>query len=659
VRSHSTIPLPGKLLPSRAHGTPRLALAALLAISSRSVCLAQATRAPFERSFSGLINNLGVINSGIAWADYDNDGDLDVFMSTFENENNVIFQNIGGRKFRKVDVAPVTSDAGNSSGAAWGDFDNDGLPDLAVANQGGQDNFLYHNLGGGRFERVTARPVAEDRGDSYSVSWADYDGDGLLDLLATNRGGSRDFLYHNLGAGAFARVDSGVFATRRGASFTSTWGDYDGDGRIDVFVADPGRSTPNRLYHNLGGGKFELITSGPVAADVAISNGAAWGDFDNDGDLDLYVANGYFDEDGEQTPFFYRNDGGSLTRITMGPVATDAFSGLAPAWLDYDNDGDLDLLVTAYREHNRLYRNEGGGTFTRVLSGFLVSYGGYNDAVAVADYDRDGALDVMISHWEHQNPWLLTNVAGANHFLGITLVGTKSNRDAIGAKIWATTDIGGRAVTQFRQIGSETGGRGQSAREAHFGLGGATQVSKLRIVWPSGAETSLENVAADAFLTVEESRGLVATAQRDTSSPLGEAAIGLLLGAQRAGGIDSLRRTFTSLRAKHPNEDWGGYLSVLGEFFADGATQADGMAMLELAMAEPSASPTVLFRVAEATRSVRKVREAEALYCRMLAMIDRPRTKASDDDPRDLRYFRITAMRYLGQKTCTPAGRGK
>lgn len=283
---------------------------------------AQTARAPFQRSFSGAINNLGVITSGVAWADYDGDGDLDLFASAFENENNILFENLGGRKFRRVDARPVTGDAGNSSGAAWADFDNDGRPDLAVANQAGQDNFLYRNLGGGRFERVEG-PVTQDRGDSYSVSWADYDGDGLLDLFVSNMGGPRDFLYHNLGAGKFARVDSGVFAARRGASFTSTWGDYDGDGRVDLFVADAGRSTPNRLYHNLGGGRFELVTDGALGVDVAQSKGAAWGDFDNDGDLDLYVANGGFEDDGRQTAFLYRNDGGHLTRITTGPVVTE------------------------------------------------------------------------------------------------------------------------------------------------------------------------------------------------------------------------------------------------------------------------------------------------------------------------------------------------
>src|SRR4029453_16319849 len=103
--------------------------------------------------------------------------------------------------------------------------------------------------------------------------------------------------------------------------------------------------------------------------------------------------------------------------------------------------------------------------------------GGYNDAVAVADYNRDGALDLMISHWEHQNAWLLTNRTTTNHFASVRLVGTRSNRDALGAKVWATATIGGSVVTQFRQIGSETGGRGQSAREAHFGLGDATRVA--------------------------------------------------------------------------------------------------------------------------------------------------------------------------------------
>lgn len=613
----------------------------------------QQPRAPFARSFDGPVNNLTKTSSGTGWADYDNDGDLDLFIAAFENEHNVLFENLGQGRFRAAAGGPVTTDAGLSSGAAWADFDNDGNEDLAVANQQWQDNFLYRGRGRGRFERVTTSPVATDGGNSYGVSWADVDNDGWLDLHVANMSGPRDFLYRNIQGKGFARMpDSGV-ETRPGGTFTSTWADFDDDGRADLFAANASSQTPNKLYRNMGDGTFEVVSTGPIATDLGISHGGAWGDYDNDGDLDLYVANGGFAAEQAQSAFFYRNEGrGVFIKITTGPLVTDVFSGMSAVWFDYDNDADLDLVVGAYREHNRLYRNEGNRTFTRITTGPLVSYGGYNDALAAADFNRDGALDLMVTHWEHQNPWLLTNEGNTNRWLMLRLIGTRSNRSAIGARVYASAAIRGTTVRQTRHVGSETGGRGQSAREVHFGMADATHVAELRIVWPSGAETVLRDLDTNQLHTVEETRGVVASTPG--VAPLQRDAVSAVAQALTSGGVDALARAISDGRRDDPASDWAGAVSIVAQSLTD-SEAAMALAVAQLAAREFPASAVAQFRAAEIHRRANRTEEARVLYCAALRLAER--VPAPDVDPRELNHVRVNARRYLGTTGCPQPAR--
>jgi hypothetical protein len=242
-------------------------------------------------------------------------------------------------------------------GCAWGDYDNDGFLDLFVANEQGQNNFLFHNNGDGTFTRITSGGIVNDGGASYGCSWGDYDGDGFLDLFVANLN-QNNFLYHNNRDGTFTRITSGSIVNDGGASQGCAWGDYDNDGRLDLFVAN--RNQKNFLYHNDGNGAFTAITNGAMVNDIGYSWSPAWVDYDNDGFLDLFVANGPVSGAG-QNIFLYRNNGdGSFTRITTGAAVNDGAASDSCAWGDYNNDGFLDLFVSNLNDQNNLlYRNDG------------------------------------------------------------------------------------------------------------------------------------------------------------------------------------------------------------------------------------------------------------------------------------------------------------
>jgi hypothetical protein len=230
------------------------------------------------------------------------------------------------------------------------------------------------------------------------------------------------------------------------------WGDYDNDGFLDLFVTNP-NSGGNRLYRNLGDSTFERITSGNIVTDRAESLGCAWGDYDNDGFLDLFVINGLF---GPQNNFLYRNNGdGTFTKITSGSLANDGGASSGIGWGDYDNDGFLDLFVAngllGPAQVNFLYRNNGN----------------------------------------------------SNNWVKVKCVGTLSNRAGLGAKVRLKAIIAGQSRWQMRQIDGGDGSSGGSL-EAHFGLGDATIIDTLRIEWPSGIVQELHDVATNRFLTVTE-----------------------------------------------------------------------------------------------------------------------------------------------------------
>ncbi|PYI84020.1 MAG: hypothetical protein DME26_13870 [Verrucomicrobia bacterium] len=278
--------------------------------------------------------------------------------------------------------------------------------------------------------------------------------------------------------------------------YQAAWSDYDNDGWPDLFMSGID-SGGNFLYHNNGDGTFTRITSGAIATDtVAHRPSPTWGDYNNDGFPDLFVGAGDYGPN-----LLYRNDGnGIFTKITSGDLIT--ISGRLPKWGDYDNDGFVDVFLHRYGLDNLLYHNNGDGTFTRITTGSLVHDGGNSDQSGWGDYDNDGFLDLFVTN-DGENNFLYRNNGNSNQWLKVKLVGTVSNRSAIGAKVRVQAKIRGQEMWQLREI-SNGSGFGGTMLIAHFGLGDATNIDTVRIEWPSGTVQELHNLPAKQFLTITE-----------------------------------------------------------------------------------------------------------------------------------------------------------
>jgi hypothetical protein len=452
---------------------------------------------------------------GCAWVDYDNDGHLDLFdvnYNLFLQLPSYLYRNNGNATFTRITNGAMLNYVGNTVTGIWGDYDNDGFPDLFLPDES-RRNFLHHNNGDGTFTDVTTTAIAlETNSYSFSGAWADYDRDGYLDLFVT--GGisespqsipGRNQLWRNNGNGTFTNITNSIVVNDISFCLGAAWADYDNDGWPDLYVVK-GITAPNRLYRNLGNGTFAIVTNSSLATDVGRGLGCAWGDYDNDGFVDLFVPCEF-----DYASFLYRNRGdGAFTRIKQGGIVTNIAQSLAAVWGDYDNDGYLDLFVANGRSGMNacyLYRNKGDGTFTNVLNVAPVTNLGTWHGAAWGDYDNDGFLDLFAANWGSPNA-LYRNNGNSNAWLKIKLRGTLSNRQGIGAKVWVHATLGGSPRRQVRQI---SGGDGivQSSIIAHFGLGDATNASLVRIEWPSGIVQELINVAPRQSLTIEEPSRLI------------------------------------------------------------------------------------------------------------------------------------------------------
>ncbi len=482
--------------------------------------------APFTRITTNTIATEVFESQNAAWGDYDNDGFLDLFVGN-NGARNSFFHNNGNGTFTKITTGAIaTFAADNPHSAAWVDYDNDGWPDLLIGQLTGKVNPLFHNKGDGTFELVgppQAGDVASSAGVSVSVSFADYDGDGQLDLFVANGAlvqAEEDFLFHNEGNGRFAKVTSSALTGNVLHSTQGSWADFDNDGDLDLLVTHYG-DAPNTLFRNDGDGNFTNVTEAAGLGDIGQSVGAAWGDFDNDGDLDLIITNYRFSGLNLQN-FFYRNQGnGTFTRITDGVIATDTGHFLSAAWIDYDNDGRLDLFITADPSsagNNRLYHNEGNGTFIKVTEGRLVTDRANPTGCAWGDYDNDGFLDAYVANGGPiggaQRNGLYHNDGNGNSWIKIRCVGTKSNRSAIGTKVSVKATIAGQDRWQIRQIVGNEGWLSFNALDAVIGLGDAATIQTIRVEWPSGLVQELHDVAAKQTLTITESAAPVLQAAK-------------------------------------------------------------------------------------------------------------------------------------------------
>ncbi len=490
-----------------------LRLVIFFALGANSIC----AQSLFTKITTGPVATTPGDSRSVNWIDVQGDGFEDLFISNGPagGQNNALFLNNGDGTFQAVSGDPIVQDGSPSDGATFADMDNDGDPDAFVVTWYGVANYFYRN-NGASFTHVSDALTGNIGTYSETASWGDYDNDGFVDLYLTNSDGDkRNMLYRNKGDDSFERITSGAPVTEADLSRCVNWVDYDNDGDADLFVTNESNQA-NDLFRNDGNGAFTKISSGPLVTSLRGSMSASWGDVDNDGDFDVVVANaGYFQTQNNQ---LFLNNGGTFTEVSSGPLVTDGGCSYGTAFGDVDNDGDLDLAVAnGYCNGaivNFLYLNDGQGNFTRAGNETLdtpCSFG-----IAFGDYDNDGFLDLAIATCKNSNaspqpPNLLYhNNGNNNNWLKIKLEGVSSNRAAIGAKVRIKTTAG----WQVREVSAQSGYNGQNSLIAHFGLGNAGSVDSVAIEWPSGIRQYLLQVAANQQLLVVEE---AATSAKESS----------------------------------------------------------------------------------------------------------------------------------------------
>ena len=498
------------------------------------------------------------MSGGVALFDYDNDGYLDIFfvnsltvdlLKANKKTASALYHNNRNGTFSDVTDKARVGDVGWGMGCAVGDFNNDGFDDLYVTSIG--PDHLFKNNGNGTFTDVTQKAGVSDPRFSTGAAFLDYDNDGKLDLFVTNyvgfdmnnlptfgegptcqfkgvpvqcgpRGlpGAGDSLFHNNGDGTFTDVSkkAGVADSRGYYGLDVVGSDFDGDGWIDIFVAND--STPNFLYHNNGNGTFsEIGFESGTALDKNGNEqgcmGITLGDYDHDGLLDMFITN--FDD---EYNVLYRNAGkGSFVDVSYEAgvaMISLPYVGWGTKFFDYDNDGWVDLFVAnghaypqrdRYRQRKLLHRNNRDGTFSEVAaqSGSALMEERASRGTAFGDIDNDGDVDIVVNDLDSA-PQLLRNDGGnKNNWIIVKTIGTKSNRNGIGAKVKVVSGD----LTQLDEVRSGGSYISQNDLKLHFGLEKRTSVDLIQVRWPSGAVDTLTNVTANKVVTVKEGKGLV------------------------------------------------------------------------------------------------------------------------------------------------------
>ena len=439
---------------------------------------------------------------GCSLVDYDGDG-LDDLLLLNPGTNDLIYHNEGNGVFRQVENKTVSKNVYPSSGISWADYDNDGLPEFFVAVMG-SPNVMFKFNGKDNFTEIKNSIAVGRPSNSFHASWVDYDNDGWLDLYVSNlnvfyRGpGAASFLYHNLGDGNFEQITDNQLVNDLKNSFCGNWADYDNDGLQDIYTLDLGKE--NSLYKNNGDGSFSKVPQATIEGDTAFSIACNWGDYNNDGFLDLFVANGGFRN--EKNYLLKNNGDGSFTRILDGDLVSREWDDWNGLWGDFDNDGDLDLLEIPIKFDQVIHINNGDGTFTMKK---LTSGAPDACSASLSDINNDGFLDIFMT--EAGGPdgnFLFINKKNNNNWIEINCKGVVSNYSAIGTRLKIKANINGKPVWQIREISGCNGFRSQNSLRVHFGLGNAVSIDSLIVLWPSKQKTVLTNIKANQVLNVSE-----------------------------------------------------------------------------------------------------------------------------------------------------------
>lgn len=512
-----------------------------------------------------------IAGSGVALLDYDSDGALDIlvlqcdFLDRSKRPADALFPpkpgfKPGVRLFRnelirtgKLQFTDVTEQAGIrydgcAMGVAVGDYDNDGYPDVLITGFGGVK--LFHNNGNGTFTDVTAKAGLDDPHWSTSAAFVELNRNGLLDLIivhyvdfsvrhnprCTGVGGERDYcgpqvfrpvpsrLYRNVGGGKFVDVtrQAGLQAAY-GAGLGVAAADFDGDGWIDLYVANDGNS--NQLWINRRHGTFEdraLVAGAALSSEgkPKAGMGVAVGDVANDGNEDIFITNMV-----EEGNTLHLNDGKGFFRDATREFGLFApslsFTGFGTGFFDYDNDGFLDLFVAngavkaeesqrgtpwPYRQKNQLYRNVGGRKFIDVseMSGPGLQLPGVGRGAAFGDLNNDGKIDIVISNNNGPIRVLLNETVTKNHYLQVLLEGTKSNRMGLGARVAVLRQ---NKPPLWRRAHTDGSYLSASDHRVHFGLGADPAIRAVVVIWPTGEAEAWEGVQADRLIKLREGSG--------------------------------------------------------------------------------------------------------------------------------------------------------
>lgn len=487
------------------------------------------------------VDTFSLAGSAVA-DDFNNDGLIDVVASSFDPAEQIrFFVNKGNGRFEDAtEKAGLTGILGGFN-MMQADYDNDGFLDILVLRGGwfgpaGRiPESLLHNNGDGTFVDVGfASGIADTAYPTQAGAWADYDGDGDMDIyIGTEAHGNTNWpgrLMRNNGDGTFSDVTIAAGVTNNRFAKAVGWGDYDGDGKPDLYVSNLG--TPNRLYHNLGDGKFE-DTAPQLSVDEPLNSFPLWfWDFDNDGDLDLYVA-GYDWKEGNLAAYvadrlgfpiesdrsiLYRNLAGKGFEPVSNPGDLNDFSlPMGANYGDLDNDGFLDVyLGTGYPDYealmpNVVYHNQAGTGFKDVTNASGLGHLQKGHGIALADFDNDGDLDVF----EQMGGFLpgdkygdayFENPGSENDWIGIKVQGTNSNRDGFGTRIQITLSKAGEEIEIFRTV--KTGGSfGASPLRQTIGLGKNVALKTVQITWPNGEQETIQGLAKNRYWLVLQGSG--------------------------------------------------------------------------------------------------------------------------------------------------------
>jgi hypothetical protein len=503
-----------------------------------------------------------VVGAGVAFVDYDNDGWMDLLVlsgTKLEGDppgvTSRLYKNNRDGTFTDVTAKAGLTRAGWASSVTVADYDNDGFDDLFITYYG--HNVLYHNNGDGTFTDVTKKAGLWQADVRYGsgCTWVDYDRDGRLDLFVANylsttieklpkpgtnpdctwkgvavncgpRGLPTGFvqLFHNNGDGTFSEVSkqTGVAAATGSYPMTCVAADYDNDGWPDIYVACD--STPSWLFRNQHDGTFreEALERGVALSEDGLEQagmGVAVGDFDLDGSLDVFKTN--FADD---TNVLYHNDSkGNFDDITIhsGLGVETRYVGWGAGMVDLDNDGFPDLFVATgsvypevekrvpaypFKTPRLVFRSLGDGRFEELIeeAGPGISDAHASRGCAFGDYDNDGDIDVLVWNMNEAPSLLRNDLSRAGHWLKVLLVGVRSNRSAIGARVTARYGI----RQQAQEVCAQSSFYSVNDRRLHFGLGNET-IAHLSIRWPNGTTESIPNVAADQLVVIRESAGIV------------------------------------------------------------------------------------------------------------------------------------------------------